>query len=254
MAIESSKRAVISFADFETKPPQIPLRPQRTFPSPKKKLPKISKLALIKILNFAIVFFILSFLFLYKNIIKQEINYQIKKTTYSVPAPKKRLTSQNITPFLNYRFSQDKKPFAIHIPKINASSKITPNVNPKNPSSYTPVLKKSVAHAKGSVFPGMDGKIHLFAHSSIPSLKVIDYNAVFFLLRKLEKFDQIYIYYYGKKFLYQVTDKKIVANNQTSFINQKSNTEQLILQTCYPPGTQLETLLIFAKPVFVQYQ
>src|SRR5215469_2272844 len=44
--------------------------------------------------------------------------------------------------------------FSILIPKLGIDEKVTPNVDPNDPSVYLPILQHSVAHAKGSVFPG----------------------------------------------------------------------------------------------------
>jgi len=42
-----------------------------------------------------------------------------------------------------------------------------------------PILQKGIAHAQGSVFPGMQGNIYLFAHSTDNWWNVGRYNAVF---------------------------------------------------------------------------
>jgi len=260
---KSQNRLSLSFPSY-THSPYLPTRSQKYFPQkpiPKKpsppifKKPKITlkKKKIVKSLNFFIVFFLISLIFLFRNIISQEISYSLNKKNYSYPEAKKRNTPQNLTDFLSYRFKND-YPFKIYIPKINAASNISANINPQDQSSYEQALKKGVAHAAGSHFPSDNGPVFLFAHSSTLSFGVIDYNAVFYLLRKLENFDQIYIYYYGKKYLYKVTDKKIVNTDEVHILDEFKDKEVLILQTCYPPGTQLKTLLIIATPSFIEYQ
>src|SRR5687768_6459428 len=56
--------------------------------------------------------------------------------------------------------------FSILIPKIGATSKVFPNIDPSNEASFVPILQEGVAHAEGTVFPGMEGNIYLFAHST----------------------------------------------------------------------------------------
>src|SRR5258708_2247071 len=53
--------------------------------------------------------------------------------------------------------------FSVVIPKIGAASVVYPNVDVNNESEFLSVLQKGVAHAKGSVFPGVKGTTYLFA-------------------------------------------------------------------------------------------
>jgi sortase A len=140
--------------------------------------------------------------------------------------------------------------FSIIIPKIGASAKVFPNVNPSNQDDYLPILMQGVAHAAGSVFPGMKGNIYLFAHSTDNFWDVGRYNAVFYLLKDLKKGDQIVIFYQNKRYNYSVTGSKIVNPDDVSYLvnSQKQDKQQLILQTCWPPGTTWQRLLVFAQP------
>lgn len=170
-------------------------------------------------------------------LLKTEINYQVKKTTFG-DLLKKIPTNQIITAPDSY--------FSIVIPKIEARSKIIANVDAGSPKDYQTALKKGVAHASGTVFPGMTGTIFLFAHSTDEPWHVKYYNAVFYLLRYLENGDLIIIFYQNQRFNYYVTDKQLVDFRQTDFFSQKDQ-ELLVLQTCYPPGTTKQALLIFAQ-------
>lgn len=143
--------------------------------------------------------------------------------------------------------------FSLVIPKIDAKAAIMANVDPTNEENYLAALKEGIAHAKGTCFPGMDCTMYLFAHSTSSSFLVSQFNAVFYLLRKLEPGDQILVYYYGKKILYEVTGKEIVGPTETKYLKEIGQEEKLILQTCDPPGTTLNRLLVFAKPKLVEY-
>jgi sortase A len=139
--------------------------------------------------------------------------------------------------------------FSIVIPKIGASAKIFPNVDPSDENAFLPVLQKGVAHAQGSVFPGGRGNIFLFAHSTDNFWDAGRYNAVFYLLKDLKPGDLIVVFYQGKRYDYYVTTQKTVDPADVSFItNSESGTEQLMLQTCWPPGTTLERLMVTARP------
>jgi sortase A len=65
-------------------------------------------------------------------------------------------------------------------------------------------------------------------------------------LGKLEKGDEVNIFYKGQRFVYKVIDKKIVDPEQVEYLTRKTNKEFLTLQTCWPPGTTLKRLLVFA--------
>jgi len=54
------------------------------------------------------------------------------------------------------------------------------------------------------------------------------------------------IFYKGQRFVYKVIDKKIVDPEQVEYLTRKTNKEFLTLQTCWPPGTTLKRLLVFA--------
>ena len=140
--------------------------------------------------------------------------------------------------------------FDIVIPKIGANSKVFANVDASNQSVFLPILAQGVAHAAGTVFPGMNGNIYLFAHSTDNFWNVGRYNAVFYLLKDLVPGDDIVVFFENVRHNYVVTESKIVDGNDVSYIinGRHSNGEILILQTCWPPGTTWKRLLVFAKP------
>jgi sortase A len=140
--------------------------------------------------------------------------------------------------------------FSILIPKIGASAKVFPNVDVSNQDLFLPILMQGVAHAAGTVFPGMNGNVYLFAHSTDNFWDIGRYNAVFYLLKDLKKGDDVVIFYQNKRYNYIVTGSKIVGPSDVSDLvnSQNKNKQQLILQTCWPPGTTLQRLLVFAEP------
>lgn len=139
--------------------------------------------------------------------------------------------------------------FSILIPKIGASSKVFPNVDPSNEGEFLSVLQNGIAHSQGTLFPGMKGNIYLFAHSTDNFWDVGRYNAVFYLLKDLTVGDDVVVYFENQRHNYVVKETKVVDPSEVSYIT-KSNTgkEVLILQTCWPPGTTWKRLLVFAEP------
>ena len=141
--------------------------------------------------------------------------------------------------------------FSIVIPKIGASAKIFPNVDSTNEKEFLPVLQSGVAHARGTVFPGMKGNIYLFAHSTDNFWSAGRYNAVFYLLKDLTVNDEIVVFFENKRHNYRVSDSRIVDPLDVSYLvnAQNKNEETLILQTCWPPGTTWKRLIVIAKPI-----
>lgn len=143
------------------------------------------------------------------------------------------------------------KSYWVQIPKILARADVVVNVSPFNQKEYSKVLSNNViAQAAGTDVPG-GGKgksTFIFAHSSQEGISMVRNNSVFYLLGELSNDDVIIIDYKGKIYTYQIYDKKIVSPYETSYINYKKYDEEiLILQTCWPIGTDWRRLLVFAK-------
>ncbi|GIW63511.1 MAG: hypothetical protein KatS3mg091_313 [Patescibacteria group bacterium] len=139
--------------------------------------------------------------------------------------------------------------FSIVIPKIQANAKIIANVNTADEAEYRLKLQEGVAHARGTYFPGEGKNIFLFAHSTDFIWNVGTYNAVFYLLYKLENQDLVYVMYKNKLYKYRVFDKKIVNSDEIHYLTDETDSEILILQTCWPPGTTWKRLLVFAERI-----
>lgn len=138
--------------------------------------------------------------------------------------------------------------YSIVIPKINANARVIPNVDAANRAGYLEVLKQGIAHAAGSSNPGENGHMFYFAHSTDNFWNVTRYNAIFYLLYKLEDGDDINIYYNGKRFKYVVTGHQIVEPNQVEYLTRKTSKDFVTLQTCWPLGTTFKRYLVFAQP------
>lgn len=140
--------------------------------------------------------------------------------------------------------------FSIVIPKIGASAKVIPNVDPNSESDYLAALQQGIAHAKGSVFPGIAGNIYLFAHSAGNFWDATRYNAVFYLLKDLSVGDDIVVFFEDVRHDYKVKEVKVVDASEVSALVKahESGKEELILQTCFPPGTTWKRLIVVAEP------
>jgi len=139
--------------------------------------------------------------------------------------------------------------FGIVIEKINANAKVIADVNPVNEKQYVNALQLGVAEALGSTPPGKPGNLYLFSHSTDAPWNIIRFNAIFYLLREVDKGDKIIIFYKDKRYDYIVFDKQIASPTDLSYLTNRYDQPVLTLQTCDPPGTLLNRLIVRAKLV-----
>lgn len=137
--------------------------------------------------------------------------------------------------------------FGLVIEKINANAKIVPQVDPGVEKEYTAALKEGIAEAKGSTAPGEAGNLFLFSHSTDAPWNIARYNAIFYLLRELIPGDRVIVFYKGRRFDYIVFDKTVAPPSDISFLTNRYDRPVLTLQTCDPPGTVLNRLVVRAK-------
>ncbi len=165
----------------------------------------------------------------YSPVIKAEINYRLNK---------------NNNNYLEIKPIDSN--FSIIIPKINANAKVVQNVNPYKSNEYQKALTQGVAHASGSATPDQKGNVFIFAHSATNWYQASQYNAVFYLLNKLEKGDNITVYFDNTPYNYSVDQIKFVNSDEIDYLSTNQNSNQLTLMTCWPPGTTLKRLIIIA--------
>ena len=203
---------------------------------PLEKRESLTANPLLRLIGFLFLFFAVAIVFkIYFPLAKAEIVYQATKSSP-----------------LNEEIKPVNTDFSIVIPKIKVNANVVKNVDPFDSHIYQKALTKGVAHAKGSGLPGFPGNTFIFAHSAINWYQANQYNAIFYLTSKLEPGDEIFIYYKGSKYQYNVTEKKIVKGTDTSYLTNSlnstsQNTSSLTLMTCWPPGSNLDRLIILAN-------
>lgn len=200
----------------------------------------------MKVIAWFLIFIGLSVLFfIFWPVAKEEIKYnfnQISHVKYVVGTEQISTFEKPLTP--------PNTTYSIIIPKIGAVSRIIDDVDPSNSFYYLAALKKGVAHAKGTAQPGEVGNVFLFAHSTDAFWDVNTYNAIFYLIGKLEPGDEIDVFYQDSLIKYEVYDKKVVSPDSSQYFGTLIPDEKtLTLQTCYPPGTTFQRLVVLAKQV-----
>ncbi len=140
------------------------------------------------------------------------------------------------------------KDFSIIIEKIGVNAPIVLGVSVTDEAKYTVALKHGVAHAIVSDLPSTDpGNVYLFAHTSFNFWSLGKYATTFNLLRKLNIGDQVNIYYRGNRYIYDVVNKEVMPGWNTYPLTRSVVEPILTLQTCDPPGTTLNRLVVTAK-------
>lgn len=150
------------------------------------------------------------------------------------------------------QFEEKITEFVVKIPRIGAEAEVKTNVSPFDKKEYLAVIEEDlIAHAKETSLPGeKDKAMYLFAHSTRQGIQMVRKNSVFYLLGELRNDDPIFIRYNGKIYAYKVYDQKVVGAQEVEYLNYKEEgREVLILQTCWPLGTDWNRLLVFAERI-----
>lgn len=199
-------------------------------------------------------------LFSYGPILLDELNYrfkEFKKQVYSLDKDNQNLVPDSpfarlisTSPILMEPVNTD---FSIVIEKIGVNAPVVRDVPVSNEDAYIEALKNGVAHASSAPYPSEEpGNVYLFAHSSINFWRLGKYAKVFNLLRKLEPGDNVNVFYEDKQYTYEVLNKEILKGFDTYPLTRTTLEPILTLQTCDPPGTTFNRLVVTAQLVDVK--
>lgn len=191
--------------------------------------------------------FVIWVILTYTPVFIVEVKYQYRQllTTVFNVSDTRALFMPNFE-MLGFRGASKYKDYGIVIPAIYLDEPVVFNVDPNDKTAYSEALKKGIAHASGTGFPDSAGLGYYFAHSSNPEFKQ-QYNAVFYLLGKLQQGDEVFIWHENQYVRYVVSTINITAPDDVSFLSQQFDKESIVLQTCWPPGTTQKRLLVFAQ-------
>jgi LPXTG-site transpeptidase (sortase) family protein len=140
--------------------------------------------------------------------------------------------------------------FTMTVPRLSITSGlVTSDVMSNNEEIYKPVLIKSMAHYKGSAYPGEEGNVIIYGHSILPSFyNPNNYLSIFSTLDSLQGGDSIQVSWGKESYLYKVEGMEVVDPKDTRVLKYK-NGKTLTLITCEPPGLATKRLLVFARLV-----
>lgn len=138
------------------------------------------------------------------------------------------------------------------IPKINVNIKVVYDITSLEDAPVQEGLNRGVVHYKlpgANALPGQVGNTTILGHSSNDIFDPGDYKFAFVLLDRLQAGDIIYMHYEGKRYIYRVTDKKVISPTEFAALQQNNGKPMLTLVTCTPPGTALKRLLVYAEQI-----
>ncbi|MDQ3098382.1 MAG: sortase [bacterium] len=138
--------------------------------------------------------------------------------------------------------------FSLNISKLGIKDAIvTTDVISNNEDIYKPVLLKSLAHYKGSAYPGTDGNAIVYGHSILPTFyNPKNYLSIFTTLDTLNATDPITVLWGGTEYTYVVEGMEVVDPKDTRVLRYNSG-KTLTLVTCEPPGFTTKRLLVFTR-------
>ncbi len=135
----------------------------------------------------------------------------------------------------------------IMIPKINVNAPVIYE-DSRDEATVLLALRNGVVHYGGTALPGQQGNSVIIGHSSNDWWEPGNYKFIFALLDQLTIGDKVQINYDSKKYVYEVSEKKVVEPNNLSVLDPTSQ-PVLTLITCTPPGTSWKRLIITAKQI-----
>lgn len=188
-------------------------------------------------------------IFTFYPVLKEEVRYFFSQEDQKQILTKEEARVEEAAGQLESVIVPADEDFGVVIPKIAANSRVLADIDWHDAAVYQKALTKGVAHAEGTAKPGEEGNVFLFAHSGVDFYEAARYNAVFYLLGKLEKDDPIFLFYQGQRFEYQVREGRIIDASDTSWLTEKSPEKRLILMTCWPAGTTWKRFIIIADQI-----
>lgn len=137
----------------------------------------------------------------------------------------------------------------IIIPKINVEIPVVYGLKTVAEAEVNTALEQGVVHYADTATPGENGNTVIVGHSSNNILNKGKYKFAFVLLSRLESGDTFYLQKDGKRYTYQVYEKKIVKPTDVSVLLPTEKPATATLITCDPPGTSTNRLVVIGQQI-----
>ena len=135
------------------------------------------------------------------------------------------------------------------IPKINVEIPVVYDVNTIEETAVEKGLERGVVHYADTASPGQNGNVVIVGHSSNNILNPGKYKFAFTLLHDLQAGDTFYLQKDGKRYTYQVYERKIVKPDDVSVLGLADKPATATLITCDPPGTSNNRLVVTGEQI-----
>lgn len=197
----------------------------------------------IKRLSKAFIFiFLVSFLIINWNDISWIFNYRvISQSLSNLFQRDSSVESETI------EFEYSEKENSLEIPKIEVSAPLI-FIEDSDEEKVYKSLDKGVVHYPDSVLPGEKGQTIILGHSAPPNWPEINYDDVFSRLDKLDKGDEVFVYFDHQEYVYSVIKKIFLEKGEESYKDGLTNSNNmLILISCWPPGEDYRRIAVQAE-------
>ncbi len=142
--------------------------------------------------------------------------------------------------------------FGLVIERLGINVPVVKDVSVTDKQAYMAALNRGVAHASLSAYPSRSpGNVYLFAHASLGFWHLGKYATVFNLLHHLRVGDTIHVFFEGHDYVYKVLNIEKFPGFDVYPLERRVMESILTLQTCDPPGTTLNRLVVTSKLVDV---
>lgn len=227
-----------------------------------ERMRKQSRALFLLFINIIFITCFLAIATVYGPLIYHEIRYSIE-SLYSDnirnsgrladDLPRKVSSGEDIllNPIVQIPEPADKN-FSVIIPKISVNKNVVPNVNLTNEEEVHNALSHGVGWAKGTVEPGDFGNSLIFSHSTRNAWDILRYNSEFTLLDKMEINDLFTVVYKDRQYDFLIYEKTVVPANDTSYLTSAAEGRIVTLQTCFPPGSNTNRLLVRGRLVAME--
>jgi sortase A len=135
------------------------------------------------------------------------------------------------------------------IPKINVEIPVVYGINTISEAAIDNGLEQGVVHYTNTAEPGQNGNTVVVGHSSNNIFNKGKYKFAFVLLSRMENGDTFYLQKDGKRYTYQVYEKKIVKPTDVSVLGPTEKQATATLITCDPPGTSTNRLVVVGQQI-----
>jgi sortase A len=138
------------------------------------------------------------------------------------------------------------------IPKINVEVPVDYSVTDLSEGDIQNSLRDGATHYQlpgADAVPGQFGNTIILGHSSNDIFNQGKYKFVFVLLDRLQPGDTFYLNYQSKRYIYKVTQVKVIKPTEVSALQVGNSKPMATLVTCTPPGTALNRLVIFGEQI-----